>query len=41
MAKMRIKVIKFGPQNKGNIIGKVKHTRTGYACQLSAQRQDV
>ena len=24
-------IIKFGPQNKGSIIGKVKHTRTG-AC---------
>lgn len=31
MAKMRVKVIKFGPQNKGTIIGKVGHTRTG-AC---------
>lgn len=31
MAKRKIKVEKFGPQNKGAIIGKVGHTRTG-AC---------
>lgn len=31
MAKARVKVIKFGPQNKGAIIGLVGHTRTG-AC---------
>jgi len=31
MAKKFKKAEKFGPQNKGRIIGKVKHTRTG-AC---------
>lgn len=31
MAKKKIKVEKFGPQNKAAIIGKVGHTRTG-AC---------
>lgn len=31
MAKKKVQVIKFGPQNKGRIIGKVGHTRTG-AC---------
>ena len=31
MAKKKIQAIKFGPQNKADIIGKVGHTRTG-AC---------
>ena len=31
MAKKMARAIKFGPQNKGSIIGKVKHSRTG-AC---------
>jgi len=33
-----VKVEKFGPQNKGNIIGKVKHTRTG-ACTSKGKCQ--
>ena len=31
MAKAKVKVIKFGPQDKAKIKGKVKHSRTG-AC---------
>jgi hypothetical protein len=31
MAKKKVQAIKFGPQNKGVIVGKVGHTRTG-AC---------
>ncbi len=29
MANQRVKVIKFGPQNKAKIKGRVGHTRTG------------